>query len=292
VDVARQHERTHEEDTMSTESITLWEIFPASPREIYDSWLSSAHGKMVGSTATVDPRVGGAFTAWDGYIKGTTLELEPYRRIVQAWRTTEFSAAHPDSRLELMLEQVEGGTRLTIRHIEIPEGQGASLEQGWIDHYFRPMKEYFARRREDERRVAIAQREAAQAAVDSRLPPAPQPVKPAATVAAAPAAKKPAAKKPAKKAGKKPAKKAKKPVRKAAKKPARKAGKKPAKRGAVMARKPVRKAVRKVKKVAKKVKKTGKKPVKKPVKKAKKTVRKVAKKTKKTVRKVARKAKR
>ncbi len=273
---------------MGTESITLWEIFPASPREIYDSWLSSAHGKMVGSTATVDPRVGGAFTAWDGYIKGTTLELEPYRRIVQAWRTTEFSAAHPDSRLELMLEQVEGGTRLTIRHIEIPEGQAASLEQGWIDHYFRPMKEYFARRREDERRAAIAQREAAQAAVDSRLPPAPQPMKPTAPVAAAPAAKKPADKKPAaKKPAKKPAKKAKKPVRKAARKPARKAGKKPAKRGAVMAKKPVKKAVKKVKKVAKKTAKKAKKPVRK----AKKAVRKVAKKAKKTVRKVARKVK-
>ncbi len=161
---------------MSTESITLWEIFPASPREIYDAWLSSAHGKMVGSTATVDPRVGGAFTAWDGYIRGTTLELEPYRRIVQAWRTTEFSAASPDSRLELLLEQVEGGTRLTIRHTEIPEGQSASLEQGWIDHYFRPMKEYFARKREDERRVAIQQREAAQAATESRMPPVLQPL--------------------------------------------------------------------------------------------------------------------
>jgi uncharacterized protein YndB with AHSA1/START domain len=270
VDAARQHERTHEEDDMGTESITLWEIFPASPREIYDSWLSSAHGKMIGSTATVDPRVGGAFTAWDGYIRGTTLELEPYRRIVQAWRTTEFSAAHPDSRLELMLEQVEGGTRLTIRHTEIPEGQGASLEQGWIDHYFRPMKEYFARRREEERRVAIAQREAAQAAVDSRLPPAPQPVKPMALVA--PAAKKPAAKKPAKKV----------------KKPVKKAAKKPAKRGSPPAKKPVKKAVKKVKNVAKKPAKKAKKTVKK----VKKPVRKVAKKTKKTVRKVAGKAKR
>jgi uncharacterized protein YndB with AHSA1/START domain len=268
---------------MSTESITLWEIFPASPREIYEAWLSSAHGKMVGSTATVDPRVGGAFTAWDGYIRGTTLELEPYRRIVQAWRTTEFSAPSPDSRLELLLEQVEGGTRLTIRHTEIPEGLSASLEQGWIDHYFRPMKEYFARKREDERRVAIAQREAAQAAVESRMPPAPQPVamKP---LAAAPV--KPAAKKPAKKAAKKPAKKAvkktakKKPVKKTkkAKKPARKAVKKTAKRGVTMAKKPVKKAkkaVRKVKKVAKK------KPIrkaKKAVKKAKKAVRRKAKK--------------
>jgi len=269
---------------MSTESITLWEIFPASPREIYEAWLSSAHGKMVGSTATVDPRVGGAFTAWDGYIRGTTLELEPYRRIVQAWRTTEFSAPSPDSRLELLLEQVEGGTRLTIRHIEIPEGKSASLEQGWIDHYFRPMKEYFARKREDERRVAIAQREAAQAATESRMPPAaPQPLamKPLAAAPVKPAAKKPvekAAGKPVKKPVKKPAKKAvkkaakKKPAGKAkkAKKPARKAVKKTAKRGVTMAKKPVKKA----KKAVKKVKKVAKR---KPVKKAKKTVRKAKK---------------
>ena len=251
---------------MSTESFTLWEIFPASPREMYDAWLSSAHGKMVGSTATVDPRVGGAFTAWDGYIRGTTLELEPYRRIVQAWRTTEFSAASPDSRLELLLEQVEGGTRLTIRHTEIPEGKSASLEQGWIDHYYRPMKEYFARKREDERRVAIAQREAAQAAVESRMPPAPQPLamKPLAAAPVKPVEKKPAAKKPAKKAAKKPAKKAVKKAAKKAKKPAGKAVKKIAKRGVTMAKKPVKK----VKKVAKR----------KPVKKAKKAVRRKAKK--------------
>jgi uncharacterized protein YndB with AHSA1/START domain len=266
---------------MSTESITLWEIFPASPREIYDAWLSSAHGKMVGSTATVDPRVGGAFTAWDGYIRGTTLEMEPYRRIVQAWRTTEFSAASPDSRLELLLEQVEGGTRLTIRHTEIPEGQSASLEQGWIDHYFRPMKEYFARKREEERRVAIAQREAAQAATESRLPPVSQPIamKPATPIAAAPAAKKPV-KKPAKKTPKKASKKAapkKKPAKKT-KKPARKAVKKTAKRGVTMAKKPVKKAKKAVKKVKKVARKKPVKKAKKAVKKAKKSVRRKVKK--------------
>jgi uncharacterized protein YndB with AHSA1/START domain len=255
---------------MSTESITLWEIFPASPREIYDAWLSSAHGKMVGSTATVDPRVGGAFVAWDGYIRGTTLELEPYRRIVQAWRTTQFSAASPDSRLELLLEQVEGGTRLTIRHTEIPEGLSATNEQGWIDKYFRPMKEYFARKREEERRVAIQQREAAQAATESRMPPALQPLAAKPVLPAAPAAKKPLKK--AKKAVKKPAKKVakKKPVKKA-KKAVKKAVKKTAKRGAAMAKKPVKKVKKAVKKPAKKVAK------KKPVKKAKKAVKKVKK---------------
>jgi hypothetical protein len=28
------------------------------------------------------PRVGGKFTAWDGYIEGITLEMEPDKRIV------------------------------------------------------------------------------------------------------------------------------------------------------------------------------------------------------------------
>jgi hypothetical protein len=184
---------------------------------------------------------------------------------VQAWRTTEFSAAHPDSRLELLFEQVEGGTRLTIRHTEVPEGQGASYEQGWIDHYFRPMKEYFARRREEERRVAITQREAAQAAVDSRLPPAAQPVKQMAPVAAAPAAKKPAKKLAARKpAAKKPAKK-KKLIKKTktARKAVRKVAKKPIKKAKKAVRKAVKKPVKKTKTARKAVRKVAKKPAKK-----------------------------
>ncbi len=272
---------------MSTESITLWEIIPSTPREIYDSWLSSTHGKMTGSNATVDPRVGGSFTAWDNYISGTTQELEPYRRIVQAWRTTEFPQGAPDSRLEVLLEQVEGGTRITIRHTEIPEGQGSRYEQGWIDFYFRPMKEYFARRRDEERRASIAQREAATAAAEGRsVSPlgmaAPQAVHPA-TKPAKKAAKKPAAKKPAKKPAKKAAKKA---ARKAARKLA--ARKPAAKKAARKAKKPAKKATKKV------ARKPAKKPVKKPAKKAaKKAARKPAKKAaRKAVKKAARKAKR
>ncbi len=119
-------------------------VIPASPAEIYHAWLSTkGHTLMTGSPARVSGKVGGKFTAWDGYISGRTLQLEPDRRIVQGWRTAEFPAEAPDSRLEVLLEKVKGGTRVTFIHAELPAGQAASYKLGWKDFYFKPMKRYF-----------------------------------------------------------------------------------------------------------------------------------------------------
>ena len=125
-------------------SFNLSAIVPASPAEIYKAWLSTkGHTLMTGSPARVAGKVGGKFTAWDGYIFGRTLELEPDRRIVQAWRTSEFPSEAPDSHLEVLLEKAKGGTRVSLTHTNIPTGQAASYKQGWKDFYFTPMKKYF-----------------------------------------------------------------------------------------------------------------------------------------------------
>ena len=116
----------------------------ASVEEIFNAWLSSdGHSAMTGSAAQVDGKVGGAFTAWDGYIFGKTLEIEPSRRIVQAWRTSEFPEGAPDSRVDILFEKVKDGTKLTLVHSDMPEDQVESYRQGWEDFYFKPMKEYF-----------------------------------------------------------------------------------------------------------------------------------------------------
>ena len=120
-------------------------VLTASAKQIYEAWLSSdEHGAMTGGAARIDPVAGGQFDAWDGYITGTTLELEPYRRIVQSWRTIEFPADAPDSRLEIVLEESAAGTHLTLKHSNIPAGQGSSYESGWASNYFDPMKDYFS----------------------------------------------------------------------------------------------------------------------------------------------------
>jgi activator of HSP90 ATPase len=89
--------------------------------------------------------VGGKFSIYDGYITGSTLELEPYSRIVQAWRTTEFPEDAPDSRLEITLESVAGGCRITIDHFNLPEDQVESYKSGWMEYYFDPLRRYFSR---------------------------------------------------------------------------------------------------------------------------------------------------
>jgi len=121
-------------------------VIPATASEIYSAWMSSdGHTAMTGSPANVDGKVGGKFTAWDGYIFGSTLELEPDRRIVQAWRTSEFPDEAPDSHLEILFEEVAAGTKVTLTHSDLPEDQVQSYRQGWEDFYFKPMKEYFSK---------------------------------------------------------------------------------------------------------------------------------------------------
>jgi activator of HSP90 ATPase len=122
----------------------LVETFKAKPEEIYRAWLSTdGHTAMTGSPAKVASRVNGEFTAWEGYIWGTFLELEENRRILQAWRTSEFPEGVNDSVVEVLLEEADGGTRLTLTHTQIPEGQAENYEKGWDDFYFKPMREYF-----------------------------------------------------------------------------------------------------------------------------------------------------
>jgi len=65
-------------------------IIPADPEEVYEAFMDARrHSDFTGSKATCNPKVGGRFTAWDGYISGKNLELEKGKRIVQEWTTTE-----------------------------------------------------------------------------------------------------------------------------------------------------------------------------------------------------------
>jgi len=124
----------------------LSDIVPAPPRAIYDAWLDSrGHTAMTGSAANASRTIGGAFTAWGGYIRGKNLDLDPGKRIVQLWRTTRFTDTDTDSIITVTLTAVEGGTRVTLVHSNVPDGHTGYENGGWRDHYFEPMKRYFAK---------------------------------------------------------------------------------------------------------------------------------------------------
>lgn len=124
---------------------TLTGLFKSSAENIYNTWLNSAgHSDMTGGAATITNKIGNEFTAWDGYITGKILELETNKRILQTWRTSEFEANEEDSLVEILLNEIDGQTELTLIHTKLPV-HGDQYKKGWEDHYFIPMKEYFSK---------------------------------------------------------------------------------------------------------------------------------------------------
>ena len=120
-------------------------FFKASPDEIYDALLDPRkHAVFTGSPATTSAKVGASFTAWDGYIIGKNLELVRGKKIVQAWKTTEWPDGYPVSRLEFALAAKKGGTELKMVHSKVPAEQVADYTGGWRSAYWDPLKAYLA----------------------------------------------------------------------------------------------------------------------------------------------------
>ena len=98
--------------------------FKAKPEVIYQAWLSSqGHSQMTGAEAKCSNKVGGKFTAWDGYISGKNIQLNENKLIVQTWRTSEFSDTDEDSELSISFTETKEGCELNLVHTNIPQGQ-------------------------------------------------------------------------------------------------------------------------------------------------------------------------
>lgn len=122
---------------------TVEEIIQTSPERLYNAWLDSdEHSEMTGGDALITDDPEDKFTAWNGYIWGTNLELRPFEYIKQSWRTTDFEDEQDYSTLEIFFEKVDEGTKVIIKHSGLSEND-EKYKQGWIDNYFIPMKKYF-----------------------------------------------------------------------------------------------------------------------------------------------------
>ena len=125
------------------ESFELQTTLNATASEVFKAWLDSElHSDMTGGEAEWSDQIGVTFSAWDGYISGKNLEIVQDTKIVQSWRTTEFAEKDDDSVIEVELNVKDDQTVLTLKHSNIPEGM-TQYKQGWQDHYFSPMTEYF-----------------------------------------------------------------------------------------------------------------------------------------------------
>lgn len=132
---------------MKKEAIRVSTTIPAAPTTLYYAWLSQEqHSAMTGGgAAKIDPTVGAKFSALNGLVSGKLVILDLGRRLVMAWRSSDFPRDAHDSRVEMHLEALGGSTRITLIQTEIPEGLGEKVRTIWNDQYFGPMRVFFSK---------------------------------------------------------------------------------------------------------------------------------------------------
>lgn len=117
-----------------------------SAKEVFTGWLDNQlHADYTGGQkADISKNEGGNFSVWNGYITGKNIELFPHKRIVQSWRTSDFSSEDPDSQIEISFQQKEDHVLMSISHSKLPAGSAETYKKGWKSFYFKHMKLKYA----------------------------------------------------------------------------------------------------------------------------------------------------
>jgi len=120
-----------------------------APAQLYEFFMDSKkHTAATGMPAKISRKVGGKWSAFGGMIQGKTLALVPNRMIVQAWRSSQWKKADPDSILVARFEKsASGGATVALTHVGVPEYDQEGVKQGWTKYYWDPWKTYLASRK-------------------------------------------------------------------------------------------------------------------------------------------------
>ncbi|EMY68464.1 hypothetical protein LEP1GSC199_2943 [Leptospira vanthielii serovar Holland str. Waz Holland = ATCC 700522] len=111
--------------------------FKASPMTIYQFIADSKKvTALTGETAMISKRIGGDFSTMSGKVSGIIVDLEPSRRIVQAWRRNDFPEGIFSMATFTFKETTEGGTELTLTHRGVPKALIPDVEEGWRKNYW------------------------------------------------------------------------------------------------------------------------------------------------------------
>ena len=123
--------------------------FPkVTPADLYALFMDSAkHSAATGMPAKISRKVGGKWSAFGGMILGKNLALVPNRVIVQAWRSSAWKKADPDSILVVRFEKTPGGATAYLAHVGVPPYDHEGVTKGWKKYYWEPWKKYFANRK-------------------------------------------------------------------------------------------------------------------------------------------------
>jgi uncharacterized protein YndB with AHSA1/START domain len=132
-----------ENPSMKARYIQHTVLIRATPKAVYDALMNEKkHSQFTGERARIRAKAGAPFSCYDGYITGITLELEPARRIVQAWRSQNWPAGTWSIVTFKLAKKTGGRTQLRFTHVGVPANDYTSKNRGWQMHYWQPLRQY------------------------------------------------------------------------------------------------------------------------------------------------------
>lgn len=122
-------------------------IINAPVNDVYEAFLDSRkHSAFTGAKAKASKKAGGLFTAYDGYIEGVNIELVENKRIVQAWRGSNWKAGEWSIMNINLKKRGKTKTTLSYEHLAVPDNEVKAIKKGWTEHYWDKMNEYFKKK--------------------------------------------------------------------------------------------------------------------------------------------------
>jgi len=118
--------------------------FSASPDKVYAALTDAGQfSEVTGAPAKIDGAAGGAAELFGGQIAARNVEMNPGKRLVQAWRAGNWEdGLYSVVRFEL--QQDGAGTKLVFDHTGYPDEAHDQLEGGWHQMYWEPLTKYFS----------------------------------------------------------------------------------------------------------------------------------------------------
>jgi uncharacterized protein YndB with AHSA1/START domain len=124
-------------------TIAIAAHLPASPARLYRMYLDpKQHAAFTGAPVRIAARAGARFTAFQGALSGTILQLVPNRLIVQSWRSKQFPKADLDSTLVLSFWPEKNGGRIELTQVNVADSDFAGVAEGWARYYWNPWRAY------------------------------------------------------------------------------------------------------------------------------------------------------
>ena len=124
-------------------TIQIAASLPALPDRLFDMYLDPAeHEAFTGLPVNVSAIQGTPFSAFNGVITGTILQVVPKRLIVQAWRSPYWGPTDLDSTLVLTFLPENDGTRIELTQVNVVDVDFAGVSQDWEKYYWAPWRAY------------------------------------------------------------------------------------------------------------------------------------------------------